>query len=123
VDRNIAVAPLYMVLTPVRILTYHILTTILYRRISVGHTAVPPPYYVYIPIRVGIHICVYTQETGVWYHTKLLRLYTIDLVYTYIMKYICGKKHKMSKIQNFFLLKIFTVDEFFKHFYGFIPRN
>ena len=118
-----AVAPLYMVLTPVRVLTYHILNTLIYRRIYVGHAAVPPLYYVHIPIRVGIHICVRTQETGVWYHTKLLRLYTIDLVYTYIMKYICGKKHKMSKIQNFFLLKIFTVDKFFKYFYGFIPRN
>ena len=118
-----AVAPLYMVLTPVRVLTYYILNTIIYLRVYIGHAAVPPHIYVHIPIRVGIHICVYTQETGVWYHTKLLRLYTIDLVYTYIMKYICGKKHKMSKIQNFFLLKIFAVDKFFKYFYGFIPRN
>jgi hypothetical protein len=73
VDIIPAVAPLYMVLTPVRVLTYYILTTILYRRISVGHAAVPPPYYVYIPIRVGIHICVYTQETGVAYQTELLQ--------------------------------------------------
>ena len=118
-----AVALLYPVLTPLGVLTYHVLNTLIIRTYLIGYAAVPPPYYVYIPIRVGIHICVRTQETGVWYHTKLLRLYTIDLVYTYIMKYICGKKHKMSKIQNFFLLKIFTVDEFFKHFYGFIPRN
>ena len=73
VDNIPAVVLLYMVLTPVRILTYYILTTILYRHIYVGHAAVPPPYYVYIPIRVGIHICVYTQETGVAYQTELLQ--------------------------------------------------
>ena len=64
-DRNIAVAPLYMVLTPVRILTHYILTTILYRHMYVGYAAVPPHIYVHIPIRVGIHIAWRTQETGV----------------------------------------------------------
>ena len=73
VDNIPAVVLLYMVLTPVRILTYYILTTILYRHIYVGHAAVPPHIYVHIPIRVGIHICVYTQETGVAYQTELLQ--------------------------------------------------
>ena len=73
VDNIPAVVLLYMVLTPVRILTHYILTTILYRHMYVGYAAVPPHIYVYIPIRVGIHICVYTQETGVAYQTELLQ--------------------------------------------------
>jgi hypothetical protein len=54
----------------------------------IGYTAIPPHIYVHIFIRVGIHIAWRTQETGVGYHTELLQLYTIDLVYTYITKYI-----------------------------------
>ena len=68
-----AVVPLYVVLTTAVVPLYYVLNTLIYRRIYVGHAAVPPPYYVYIPIRVGIHICVYTQETGVAYQTELLQ--------------------------------------------------
>ena len=87
-----AVVLLYVVLTPVGVLTY-----------CIGHTAIPPHIYVHIPIRVGIHIAWRAQETGVGQHIKLLRSYTIDLVYTYITKYIYGKKHKMTKNVNLFL--------------------
>jgi len=49
-----AVVLLYVVLTPVGILMY-----------CIGHTAIPPHIYVHIPIRVGVHIRVYTQGKGV----------------------------------------------------------
>ena len=71
VDNILAVALLYVVLTTAGVLTYYVLNTLIYRRIYVGHAAVPPHIYVHNTTRVGIHICVYTQETGVGYHTEL----------------------------------------------------
>ena len=65
VDIIPVVAPLYMVLTPVRVLTYYILNNIIYLRVYIGYAAVPPHIYVHIPIRVGVHIAWRAQETGV----------------------------------------------------------
>ena len=114
VDNIPAVVLLYMVLTPVRILTHYILTTILYRHMYVGYAAVPPHIYVHIPIRVGIHICVYTQETGVAYQTELLQKPTPTLyIQIYYRPPIKGvffpfdAKFKILKNGNFLFFKTF----------------
>ena len=80
-----AVVLLYPVLTPTVVPLYHIRNTLIYRRIYIGHAAVPPHIYVYTPIRVGIHIACIPQKLGVDTHTELLQLYTIDIVYTNIL--------------------------------------
>jgi len=65
---------LYVVLTPVSILTY-----------CIGHTAIPAPYTVYNTTRVGIHICVYTQGKGVGVFMARTQSSTLGL---YIQIYI-----------------------------------
>ena len=72
VDIISAVALLYVVLTTVGILTY-----------CIGHTAIPAHIYVHIPIRVGVHICVYTQGKGVAQFMARTRSYTPDSIYLY----------------------------------------
>jgi hypothetical protein len=52
---------------PVVVLLYVVLTTMGILTYCIGYTAIPAHIYVHNPIRVGIHICVYTQERGVLY--------------------------------------------------------
>ena len=61
VDNILAVALLYPVLTPLIILTYHILNTIIYLRVYIGHAAVPPHIYVHTPYAV-MSIYAWTRE-------------------------------------------------------------
>jgi hypothetical protein len=61
------VALLYVVLTPVGILTY-----------CIGHTAIPAHIYAHNTTRVGVHICVYTQGKGVAQFMNRTRSYTLD---------------------------------------------
>ena len=98
-----AVVPLYVVLTTAVVPLYYVLNTLIYRRIYVGHAAVPPHIYVHNTTRVGIHIAWRAQETGVATHRGFLQPYTIDVVYTYILKYIYTRFIKMSKNSTLFL--------------------
>jgi hypothetical protein len=64
---------------------YYIRNTLIYRRIYIGHAAVPPHIYVYTPIRVGIHIACIPQKLGVGDHIDLYKSLTPDVVYTNIL--------------------------------------